>query len=288
VTKTLTRTLLASGLLAVASTAFSAPITVTQTTDSATLAAALQGAGLVVNSATVVNGSTSQFGTATAQTTAPVLFGPSVVLSTGNVVDTDNVAQAINVPSTNVGSGGTAEFNAYGPGHITNFFSSNDVAALEVTFTLAAPSAIAFDFVFGSIEYPDFTSSFTDAFLAFLDGTAVANQITFDAANQAVQVGATFASALSTGDLDTAFGNRHGLLGPLTTISPILSAGTHTIRFEIGDVNDPILDSGVFINNLRTTTGTPGTTPGVPEPSSMMLLGLGLAAGARRLMKKRK
>ena len=287
-TKTLTRALLASGLLAVASTAFAGPIVVTQTTNSATLSAALQGAGLVVNSATVANGAVTQFGTYTNMNTLPIIFGDGVVLSTGLVADTADAPNVANIPSTAIGSGGTAEFNAYGPGRITNFNSSNDVASLLVTFTLAAPSAIAFDFVFGSIEFPVFTNNFTDAFLAFLDGTAAANQITFDASNNPVQVGTTFASALVTNDLDTAFGAGHGLLGPLTTITQILPAGQHTIRFEIGDVNDQILDSGVFIRNLRTTTGTPGTTPPVPEPSSMMLLGLGLAAGARRLMKNRK
>jgi hypothetical protein len=288
VTKTFTRTLLASGLLAFASTAFAGPIVVTQTTNSATLSAALQGAGLVVNSATVANGAVTQFGTYTNMNTAPVIFGDGVVLSTGLVSDTPGPPNAANIPSTVLGSGGTAEFDAYGPGRIANFADSNDVASLLVTFTLAAPSAIAFDFVFGSIEYPDFTNSFTDAFLAFLDGTGVANQITFDASNNPVQVGTTFASALVTTDVDTAFGAGHGLLGPLTTTTAILPAGAHTLRFEIGDVNDGQLDSGVFIRNLRTTTGNPGTNPGVPEPSSMLLLGFGLAAGARRLMKNRK
>jgi hypothetical protein len=65
------------------------------------------------------------------------------------------------------------------------------VAALQVNFTLSSPNQVGFDFIFGSVEFPEFTSDFTDAFVAFLDGATPANQIIFDASNNAVQVGAT-------------------------------------------------------------------------------------------------
>lgn len=152
-----------------------------------------------------------------------------------------------------MGVSGTTEFDTYGPGNIANFSRSNDVARLEVNFTLSSPSAVSFDFIFGSIEYPNFTSSYTDAFLVFLDGTT--NQIVFDPLHNPVQVGLSFASLLTTADQNTAFADPHGLVGPLTTTTPVLAAGSHTLLFEVGDVNDHLLDSAVFIANLRTSSG---------------------------------
>ena len=179
-------------------------------------------------------------------------------------------------PSTDTGAADTAEFTAYGPGHISNFLTSNDVASLTVAFTLAAASQVGFDFIFGSVEYPQFAGAYTDAFLAFLDGTATANQIVFDASNQAVQVGASFSSALTTADTNTAFANPHGLV-KLQTFTGVLSAGAHTIKFEVGDVNDHVLDSAVFISNFHAGAGTIGTVPGVPEPGSIALVSIGFA-----------
>jgi hypothetical protein len=269
--------------LAFAGLVSAGPISVTQTTTSATLAAALGGSGVTVNSATVANGAASQFGTYSNFS----IIGNGVVMSSGQVIQTTPAFHSgSGLPSTNTGASGTSEFNAYGPGHITNFSSSNDVAALSVSFTLAADSQVAFDFVFGSVEYPVYTSSFTDAFLAFLDGTATANQVSFDAANQAVQVGASFAGALTTGNTETAFYDPHGLLR-LTTTTGLLSAGAHTLLFEVGDVNDHILDSAVFLSNIRTTVGTPGTGGTVPEPGSMLLLGTGLLGAVRAYRKRR-
>ena len=117
---------------------------------------------------------------------------------------------------------------------------SYDVAALKVDFTLNAASQVGFDFVFGSVEYPVYVNSFTDAFIAFLDGTASADQIVFDASNNPVQVGTSFASALTTADTNTAFSNPHGLV-KLQTFTNELAAGSHYIIFEVGDVNDHVL-----------------------------------------------
>ena len=258
-------------------------LTVTQTTDGTTLGTALGGGGgLTVVSASVVNGAASQFGTYTGFTSPPVIIGDGIVMSTGNAVDTTADSYSfLNFPSTNTGASGTAEFDAYGPGHITSFGGSFDVAALMVQFTLSSASQVGFDFIFGSVEYPTFVGTFTDSFLAFLDGTAVADQIVFDASNQAVQVGTTFSSALTTADTNSAFEDPHGLL-QLRTFTNTLSAGSHSIIFEVGDVNDHILDSAVFLSNLHAGPGTVGTAPpgtdsSVPEPGTLALIGAGLA-----------
>jgi hypothetical protein len=263
-------------------------LTITQTTDGTALATALGGTGLTINSVTIDNGAPAQFGTYTGFTSPPVTIGNGVVLSTGNAVQTTAAFHSAgNSPSTALGQPGTTEFNNYGPGHITNFSRSNDVAALHVNFTLNAPTQVGFDFAFGSVEFPQFTSRFTDAFLAFLDGTGSANQIVFDASGNAVQVGTTFAGALTTADTNTAFSAPHGIVRLQTFTMNQLSAGNHSLIFQLGDTNDGILDSGVFISDFRAGQGTGGTTPTIPEPASLALFVSGLMAlGAARWLKR--
>jgi hypothetical protein len=283
------RAVCAAYLTLAASTAYSA-IIVTQTTDGTALGTALGGSGLTINSVTAAAGGATQFGTYTNFNLAPVTIGNGVVLSTGLVSQTPAPASTGNTPSTSIsgtsdGSSGTPEFAAYGPGNIINFQDANDVAKLTVNFTLGAPGQIKFDFIFGSIEFPVFTSSFTDAFLVFLDGTDPSNQITFDSNGDPVQVGGSFASELTTADQNTAVAAPHGLISNLTTVSPVLAAGAHTIHFEVGDVNDSILDSAAFIANFglcvpgQNQACVPGTTPpnGAPEPGSLALIGIALA-----------
>ena len=273
------------------SAAVASALTINQTTNTATLGAALGGSGLTINNVVINNGAASQFGTYTGFTSPPVTAGNGVVLSTGQVVETTAAfVSAGDSPSTDTGAPGTAEFDAYGPGNITNFSDSNDVAALQVDFTLNAASQVGFDFVFGSVEFPVYTSSFTDAFVAFLDGTGAANQIVFDASNNPVQVGGSFASALTTLDTNTAFAGIHGLVQLQTfTLAP-LAVGAHSIIFEVADVNDHILDSAVFLSNFHAGEGQGGTIPGgggVPEPASVLLLAAGFAglAALRRRLK---
>jgi len=282
----LKKVLIVACILALFMATESLAMNVTQTTNDTALITALGGAGLTINSVSITNGDPNQFGTYTGFTSPPVTLGNGVVMSNGYAVQTTAAFHSpgfTDTPNSNMGVTGTPEFNAYGPGKITNFSAAYDVAALQVNFTLSAPSKVGFDFVFGTVEYPQFVNSFTDAFIAFLDGTT--NQIVFDASNNPVSVGNSFASALTTADTNTAFSDPHGLV-KLQTFTGVLAAGSHSILFEVGDVNDHVLDSAVFISDFHAGEGQTGTGTGtVPEPATLILLGLGLA-GLSTLRKK--
>lgn len=269
-----------------------ASVTTTPTMDPDALRTSLNPVGLTIDSVSIANGVDGQFGIYSNFETLPVSIRPGIVLSSGNVANLAPIPGAtdpsyepssppeqVNSQMNPELSGGTAEFDAYGAasGNIENFTASYDVAALRVDFTLDAESPVKFDFIFGSVEFPSWTSQFTDSFLVFLDGTAPENQVTVDGAGNAVQVGSSFAGLETIDDLNTAFSNPHGLIHHLTTTTAMLSAGQHTLIFEVGDVNDHILDSAVFIANLRAEAGDEGTDP----------TGDDLPLGHRRLLRLR-
>lgn len=248
-----------------------ADISTTQTLDPAALAVALQPIGLTITSITVCNGDAVQIGTFTNFTLPPITSPDGVVMSSGSIAQIGPTADT-HAPgydpasppwylSTPVHAGATPEFTQYGlkTGAIQNFENVNDVACIEVTFELAQASNVKFDFVFGSVEYPFYTSQFTDSFVAFLDTTVPASQVSYDPNGAAIQVGQSFATLVSTGDLNTAFSAPHGMIKKLTTTTAVLTPGQHRLRFEVGDINDEVLDSAVFISKLRAEAGTPGT-----------------------------
>lgn len=281
---TMARALLTGVPALLAASTSIAQVATTPTTDPQSLAEALVAAnpGLTITSLVIRNGVEGQFGVYSNFAQPPVTIGRGVVLSSGNVAQMGPFPEAQQPdydPSSPPGvinsamnpdpaGGGTQEFDHYGnsSGNIENFNGSYDVAAIEVTFELADTSAVKFDFIFGSVEFPYWTSQFTDAFLVFLDGTNANDQVTFDANGNAVQVGSSFAGLETTADLNTAFSNPHALIHHLTTTTPELDAGPHTLIFEVGDVNDQILDSAVFITNLRAGIGNPGTDPSDDDP----------------------
>lgn len=278
--------LLHSTLLATASLALACPLVASAqvatavTSEPRTLASALQSAlganGLAITDVRLRNGDPLQIGTYSQFSSPPVTIADGIVLSTGSVV---NLAPfgAANDPkyhssappewlTTAMGSGKTGEFSEYAEttGAIENYFDVEDVASVEIEFTLDHDSSVRFDFVFGSIEYPFWTGAYTDAFIVFLDDTLPTSQIAFDDAGHAIQVGQSFAELVTTADTNTAFSQPHGLIQSLTTTTAVLAAGTHTLWFEVGDINDQVIDSAVFIANLRAEGGTPGTGPTNP------------------------
>lgn len=258
-----------------------AAVSVVPTMDGNALKAALNPQGLTITAVTTPYGTAGQFGTYSNFTLSPVTISNGVLLSSGNVASVGLPPDPGDKPSQDWVGDSSPEFDAYGPGNIENFTSSYDVAVLRVTFNLTTNSQVKFDFVFGSVEFPNYTSAYTDALLVFLDGTDPTNQIAFDQSHQPVQVGLAFSGVVETGDRNTTFAAPHGLMGRLTTTTAVLPAGNHTLRFEVGDVNDGILDSAAFIANLRAEAGTQGTVL-APRPPPLVVNSSQFQAGTNR------
>jgi len=123
------------------------------------------------------------------------------------------------------------------------------------------------EYQFGSEEYDEFVGQFNDSYMIIVDGAVVTRS-----------PGCADIFAVNTINLDE---NRHLFMGDDEDIDPngtltnqveydgltirlrahvfVEPQSTHNVRIIISDVNDGILDSGVFLESesLRTTTPTP-------------------------------
>jgi Ca2+-binding RTX toxin-like protein len=127
-------------------------------------------------------------------------------------------------------------------------------------------TCLKLDYVFASEEYPEFVgSSFNDGFLAQLDQdawsvdlnseiTATDNFAKLSDGSIISVNGPVFSDPSKVAGPDTNGTGYDGMSVPLTATTPI-TAGAHSIYLSIFDAGDGILDSAVFLDNLRTGTG---------------------------------
>ena len=174
-----------------------------------------------------------------------------------------------------------------------------NVATLTINFDVLSATNLSFDFSFGSEEYYYYTNSpFDDSFFAFLDGGT--KTLALDKNGLPITIDNQFLTIDNRPDYfdpTNGFGlpDRPGTGTPegiaelqydgftqVLRTSFNVGAGSHSLVFVIGDAGDPVLDSGVFISNiLGPGSGGEDTDP-VPEPSSMIALGLGALAMLKR------
>ncbi len=141
-----------------------------------------------------------------------------------------------------------------------------DANVLEFQFTVpATATAIRFDLLFGTEEFPDFVSrGYNDLAGIYLDGI----QIAFDDQSRPFTVDNNFFllnnSGVTTGSNPAIQGKTHvrfaqfeydGITPTVTTTAPLdVSRTVHRLKFVIADSGDQKLDSGLFLSSLRTTT----------------------------------
>jgi Ca2+-binding RTX toxin-like protein/plastocyanin len=194
-----------------------------------------------------------------------VTTSPTTIMSVdadgGFVMTSGSVA---NTAGPNDSTGTTAGWG-------TSVRGARDVSIVRLDLQVpSGAECLAFDFTFGSEEYPEFVGSFNDAFLAELDTSSwsmIGNDITaphnfaLDSEDGVVSVNGTFFDPGRV--IEDGGWEYDGSTARLTARTPV-TPGAHTLYLSVFDANDSALDSGALLDNLRT--GTTACTGGVNQP----------------------
>lgn len=192
-----------------------------------------------------------------------------IVLGTGNIdkIDNPNTSESSTLTSnTDVIN---AELN-----NIIGIDTLKDVITYEITFIPSADT-IQFNYVFASEEYPEYVcSNFNDVFgffisgpnpnggdyasknIAIVPGTSnlpvsinnVNNGMagsSGNAANCASNANLNYSEFYNT--VNSAHLTFDGILDPFIAAAKVVACETYTIKFSIGDANDFLKDSAVFL-----------------------------------------
>jgi hypothetical protein len=159
-------------------------------------------------------------------------------------------------------SGGTSQANGWAGDplcdQLTAPHDSEDATRLDLTFNLALGyDGIAFQVVFGSEEYPEYTNmTFNDSVGIWLNGTSVNDQIIFDSTGAALNINGPFFSS-SNVIMPPSNGMEYdGSTSLLTTQAPVQGGSTgNTLSIVVCDAGDMALDSGALISSLAGCVG---------------------------------
>jgi Bacterial Ig domain len=139
--------------------------------------------------------------------------------------------------------------------------SDFDVTVLRLDLTApASANCLRIDLKFFSEEYPEFVGSFNDAFIAELDAstwTTSGQDITapdnfaFDATGDVISVNSSGATSMSAADAaGTTYDGATVLLRAAHEVTP----GAHSLYLSIFDQGDHVLDSAIFLDDVRFVT----------------------------------
>ena len=148
-----------------------------------------------------------------------------------------------------------------------------DANTLEFSFNVSDPdiNSITFDLLFGSDEYPEYSSSsYVDVGAVFVNDKNVA---LFN--NEETQPLTIIDDNLDAGNFLDNSGNtlpiEYDGISSVLTISAPVNQGENTIKFGVADTGDQSFDSGLFISNLstsKTDIGNSGSGVLIDTPGS--------------------
>lgn len=230
------------------------------------------------------SGTYTGFNLAPSSGSTPTLTLPNGVLLTSghaNLPLTNTLNNFSNAIGAATGSGSNALLSGLYGG------TTNDANVLSFAFTVdPGKTSVSAKFVFGTDEFP--TQSVTDIFGFFVDGVNYAKFASGELISNTPGNPTNFISnPVGAGLYGIEYNGLTQVFDVVGLLNPDLSV--HTISFGVADTSDSIWDSGVFIAGLTAGSGGTGGicgAPGqpacpddndVPEPASLVLLGLGLA-----------
>lgn len=208
-------------------------------------------------------------------------IGNGIFLTSGRA----DIAQTNNDASFdgNLGTAGDAQATAELIAKGAPASDTRDANSLTIEFTVdPGVNQISSSFLFGSDEFPD--QGVTDFFMFFIDDVNYAffNDGSLVSFVNGVNSANFVNNQVGSGNYGIEYDGLSLSLGITGNLD--LNRSVHTLKVVIGDTSDSIYDSGVFLSGLKAGTGTNvGVCGGpnqpacdVPEPGSMLLVGLGL------------
>ncbi|MBP6391487.1 MAG: choice-of-anchor L domain-containing protein [Flavobacteriales bacterium] len=200
-------------------------------------------------------------------TNANVGIGAGVILATGGI---SNALGPNNSGSSSVPVTGTSiqdpDLLLLAQQSQPTIQDVNDCAVLEFDFVPTGDS-LKFNFVFGSEEYLEFVNSINDAFGFFLSGPGITGPYSNNAINIALIPGTTDPVTINTVNdvvnpqfyVDNGNGvtppystsptyvQYDGLTTVMTALAQVICGETYHIKIVVGDANDTVWDSAVFL-----------------------------------------